>query len=815
MAQDSSHARISRSSFGGAFARALLIILGTTLLVFGVLLVLATALLSLDSDSDYLLILPFALITCAGGIAIVASQARPVSSVTRQGAAAGTGQPAATTVAATAAPQPAATPAALPAIAVAQQAPVQEKSAAPAPAEDVAQLVHRSSDLFATLRDLVRHEQASATPTDKRHLATMLQAAGLMEWPDAPACQGGRLTRNNHFWIRLSVDNLDDTQYDTLVTTEAALGVNQDLPDVCRQSLTGTAAQKASLALMRSMCQQTIQRPALVDDGLRACYHTTDDASHEGDWVVRSLVCNAAESVRVPFRVVYDVHVNMDTGLVTLSLEIPRPRCMAIFSTSSTTQASLARAYAFRLAVLLASHAFDASSRVRRVVVNCHEHAAAATLVSLDLEREIMDTMRSVATSPMIEEGFPTDRRIRASFSGRWFTPVEPFVEFGSLQTMPQRALVFPELLVEEAPQAIASICHAKRICDLGINENASRVSTWNSIRTQLGSSTEQAVSTLLATRDAADDITVAEACNRTAQALVEGTADLDDLLALGSLFVDGSALDRAVAKAMRLLDNSENPDAEGAVKVLEDALAPLEDMGAYLDDETSVYRYYGSVSERIQHNASVDEGGRMIRLVPDAYFNAHSNASIALGMLGRNDEALAHADICMRLAPTSTYATMRKVRVLEAESRIYEAADLIVAALRHAVTPRDAAICHYRLAYMEWKLGREDLAAACYQRSLTWDTEMSAQAQEELDDLLSSSPNLERLTSEQADALLAREGIPLGCVRTDADLTLAAAVACMDNAVFLAARPLMAVLFGMSNDDVVMGVYRSLAVPV
>ena len=166
-----------------------------------------------------------------------------------------------------------------------------------------------------------------------------------------------------------------------------------------------------------------------------------------------------------------------------------------------------------------------------------------------------------------------------------------------------------------------------------------------------------------------------------------------------------------------------------------------------------------------------------------------------------------------MRLAPTSTYATMRKVRILEEQSRIYEAADLIVAALHHAVTPRDAAICHYRLAYMEWKLGREDLAAACYQRSLTWDTEMSAQAREELDDLLANTPDLKRPTEEQADALLAREGIPLGCVRTDGENTLAAAVACMDGGALISARPLMAVLFGMNGDDVVMGVYRSLNV--
>jgi tetratricopeptide (TPR) repeat protein len=307
----------------------------------------------------------------------------------------------------------------------------------------------------------------------------------------------------------------------------------------------------------------------------------------------------------------------------------------------------------------------------------------------------------------------------------------------------------------------------------------------------------------------------VAEACTRTIQGLVDGSIDLDNTDAVSDLFLDGSALDRAVARAVELLDDASGPeDPEAAAKILEDALAPIDNMGAYLDDETNAYRYFGSVAERVHHNTAVNEGGKQIRLVPDAYFNAHSNASIALGMLGENERALAHADVCLRLAPTSTYATMRNVRILEAESRIYEAADLIVEALCHAVTPRDAAICHYRLAYMQWKLGREDLAAACYQRSLNWDTEMSAQAREELDDLLNATEGLERPTDEQADALLAREGIPLGCLKSDYDHTLATAVACIDDGAFFSAGSLMAVLFATSNDDVVMGVYRSLKVP-
>lgn len=798
-------ARTSRLTRGGTVARVLLIIVGVSLALFGGLLTIGGIALLFDGDSAGIFILIFSLLILLGGVALVVGQAtagrREATGAERVVSSVPLGD-------VVPVPAPAPEPA------TRGDAPHETPGDAN-PTEEVAHLVFRSTDLFATLRDLVRH--GAAAGSDKRHLAGLLEAAGIMDWPDAPACEGGRLTRNTHYWIRLNPDGLTDEQYDTLITTEAALGINQDLPALRTEELASERATEGRLELMRKMVDQAIEEHPLADEGMRVCYHDADPATTPGEWIVRSVVCNAAECVRTPFRVVFDLRCNMADGLAVLSLEVPRPRCMALFAQDDEGRMGLARAYALRLSTLLALHAFQASDKLTRVVVNCHEHEREETLLSLDLTPALAERLRDVCQTTLVEEAFPTDAAVRASFEGsQWFVPVEPFVSLDDPQATPAPARVFPELDPRPVSAAIAATCHAKRICDLGINENAARISAWHELRPQLGDSVSQAVSALVAARNDAHDITVAEACTRTIQALVDGDVDLDDLGAVASLFIDGSALDRAVVRANELLDDEQGtPDPEAAVKILEAALAPIDDMGAYLDDATCVYRYFGSVSERIHHNAAINEGGREIRLVPDSYFNAHCNASIAHGMLEHYDEALAHADICMRLAPTSTYATMRKVRVLEAQSRIFEAADLITEALRHAKTPRDAAICHYRLAYMEWKLGRENLAAACYQRSLTWDTEMSAQAREELDDLLSATPGLERPTEEQADALLAREGIPLGCIRSDGERTLAAAVACMDDGAFLSARPLMASLFAMNNDDVVMGVYRSLNVSV
>ena len=597
----------------------------------------------------------------------------------------------------------------------------------------VAQLVVRSSDLFATLRDLVGHEGAAGS--DKRHLVTMLEAAGVMAWPDAPACEGGQLFRTDHFWIRLNPDELSERHYDTLLMTEAALSVNQDLPEVRAQDRASEPALQAVLGLMRGMCDQDIPHSDITDEGLRACYGDTAAGARSGEWLVRSRICHAAECARTPFRVVFDLRCNVADGLVVIDLEIPRPRCMAIYVRDAESQANLARAYALRLSTLLARQSFATSGRVRRVVVNGHEHGSDRAVLSIDFSGPVLDALLEAARGPQVESVFPSDPAIRA-----WVEPIEPFVPLDSPLAFPAHARTFPELDTRPASEALARACRVARVCDLGINESAFRIAAWTSVSQELGDTTEQAVSALVALRDKAQDITVAEACARTMRALVDGDIDLDDLGRVASLFVEGSALDKAVSRAIELLDDSQGPpDPEAALKLLEEALAPIDDMGAYLDDETTVYRYFGSVAERVRHNLSVDEGvgPSPSCLTPTSTRTA---TSIALGMLGRNEEALAHADVCLRLAPTSTYAAMRKVRVLEAQSRIFKAADLIIEALYHANTPRDASICHYRLAYMQWKLGRESLAAACYQRSLSWDTEMSAQAREELDDLLQSS---------------------------------------------------------------------------
>lgn len=684
--------------------------------------------------------------------------------------------------------------------------------------EEVANLITRSQDVLATLKDLVRHE-ATARGGSNRHLASMLEAAGLMDWNDSPTCEAGRLTRTRHFWIRLNADELTDEEYDRLVAIEAALCVNQDLGGLASSATVDECYPEVVRKVFSQMSLQKIE-PYDVRPALGAAYPGVAADAIPGEWAVRARIASIAECAVTPFRVVHNHRANVSEHVAVLSLEVPRPRCMAIFSSDARVQTSLARSYALRLATLLASHVIKHSALadeplITTVYVNCFERSGTEAVLSIRFDEHLVAQLTKLVSSESALEsnGFPTSDAIRATFGpDGWFQPVKPFLTFSDPTVSPSWRFTYPELVSLPTSDQLRAVTGARTVSELGINENAGRIAAWDALCTEPWETTEQIVSRLKQQLFDAQDITVSEACNRTIEQLLAGTVDATDTNELSHIFIAGTALERAVAQSEEALDESDGPaDPDRAISVLSDALSPIQSLGAYLDDTDTVYRYFGSISERMRFNLDIDDHRRAVRLVPDAYYNALANLSIAYDSLGEQDKAMAAAEEMCRIAPQSIHAALRKVRVLEHQSRVYEAADLIKYILRFASTPRDAAICHYRLAFMEWKLGREDLAVACYQRSLTWDTEMGAQAREELDDLLSSDENLHPLKEEEVVALLAKEGIPLGCDESDKRRTLAAATLCTDEGVFWAARPLVGNLFGLNNDDVMMGVYRSL----
>lgn len=670
---------------------------------------------------------------------------------------------------------------------------------APSGAVGLEGMLKHSDDVLATLRDLVSHARRGEGLDD---VLELLSRSGVMEWEGAPVVRANRLGRNGRWWLSTPGVGLERADLERLVGIEAALNVGEDLAragggpggldDRVEEALVGVAG-------LRPLADRS---RAFRDDLLQG-------AEKDGEWSCRLRFADGAEDLPAPFRVEQSFQSNVGAGLACVDVCAPSPACFAWAGGTARTRADLASRHALGLALALGRVALESSRLVRRVVVNCHDRDdERTTLLSLDLTREALERLSHASPRSL-----PSDEALAARVGeDGWLLPVEPFLRADSPEVCPPERGRAVELDDTECGGALASACGARRVSDLGIMEKAGREQAWRKIEASLRGTTREAVSALVELRGSTDDLTVAEACGRVAEALVTGGADVSDHETLERLFVDGGPLADACRRASKALDGEPvREELEQALAELERALAPAEETGIYLDDADSVYRYFCSTIERVAYNLSADDGGRAVRLVPDEYYGAHLYSTRILNQLGRHDEALRHADELVRVAPACADTALSRVRCLEEQSRVFEAADALVGAIREAVTPREVSICFYRLAYMEWKLGRSDLAVACYQRSMAHDDEIAQAASAELDDLLESEEGLERLSDERVAPTLEAAGIPSADLERRRRQTALAAAACTDAGLFSVARPLVAALLTHKNDDALVDVRNSL----
>ena len=659
-------------------------------------------------------------------------------------------------------------------------------------------LLH-ADDVLATLRDVVAHAPKDSFGT----VSELLSRAGLLGWSDAPEnLRVIHLTRNGRWWLRLP-KALSEHDYDLLVGIEAALNLTDDIEGGKGAAVRDVLAAVASI--------DPCPYGGTFDIG------TIVGASTKGgEWQLRARLADFLENCPLPFRIGFDHQANAEIGLVCVDVDCPRPASFTLVGDGETTATDEARAYALRLALLVARGAIEVAGAVR-AVVNCREPGSEHYVLSIDVTQSSLERLLRLASKPGLASAeLPSDPSLHAhQQEGGWLDAIEPFLRRDSKLACPPGRFHDVGLDGSPASDAIRRTCGARHMCDLGIQEAASRMEAWNSIVKELGETTHEAVSKLVDLRDASADVTVVEACERTSKALVEGTLDVADKQGLARLFVDGSPLAQAVRHADMAL-GTEKPSAQelsSTLEELEGALAPITEVGIYLDDSATVYRYFNSVAERVLYNRTVNDGTRSVDLVPDAYYNAHSSASRILNMLGRSEEAMSHAQEAMRVAPVTTDAKLGMVRCLEDQSRIFEAADLLKDAIAGAATVRDMAICFYRLAFMEWKLGRADLAVACYQRAIALHPEIAPQARSELDELLASEVGLSELPEAEVSGALEAAEIPAGPVDDLRSVMLGAAAACTDACAFSVAKPLVGVVAEMGRDDVIIDVHRSLTV--
>lgn len=425
-------------------------------------------------------------------------------------------------------------------------------------------LVQRSDDVVASLRDLVSHGQTSA---DYGMLPALLVRSGLMEWEGAPRFSANRLRRNRRWWMSCDVDELTEDGYDRLIALEGALNLAADLAEgACPDA---PDDQGRIEALFRDLASLS---PLPAPEG-----RTFPAGEKGGEWAARLALSEWLENLPAPFRVVSAFQLDLDEGLACVDVAVPSPSCLALVAPDDKArQAAEARRYAWRLALLVARGAFAASSRIQRVGVNCVSHGARETLLSLLVGQGELDGLLAGAAAADAEPVPARNCRVDVAGDGRML-PVDALLARSDSRLNPTCRWDAVELDASDAPRAVREACGAARVSDLGINENARRVSVWNRLVSTLGSTTSDAVARLMSARDATEDPTVREACSRTCQALVDGTVDASDHQALALVFALGSPLDQAQRQALDLAGEDAGPaDLERALGLLDAVLVPL-----------------------------------------------------------------------------------------------------------------------------------------------------------------------------------------------------------------------------------------------
>ncbi len=665
-------------------------------------------------------------------------------------------------------------------------------------------MLAHSENVVATLRDIVDHGG-----NDFGYLPELLRNTGLMDWPDPPVARAHRLHRSGRWWLSVPTD-ADEVAQERAVALEAALNLSEDLAG--RPPAPGATPAARARAVL-SEAHRLRPRPHGADDPagdlLDFLTRTTDETS---EWACRARFADAFENLPFPVRVGMTFQANVARGLLCARVLAPRPAHFSAAGADEPSRERIATDYAARVALAVARAALASSPALTRVVVSCDNNGE--TLVSLDLDAQALERLERLMGTGV--EALPDDPALRArGRQGEASGAVLPHLTLDDERLCPPVRYQEVELDDSPATAGLASSCGARRVSDLGIMEKAGRTRAWRELAPQLGDTTQGAVARLVELRNRTDDVTVAEACERVSKALVAGTVDVCATEELGRLFVDGGDL-AAVTNRVRAALAQECPPTrlEELLAELETTLSPIMDVGIYLDDPASAYRYFNSFPERIRYNLTFRDDGRAVRLVPDEYYAAHALAARILGLLGRHEEALTHADELMRVAPVTPDAALAKVRVLEGQSRIFEAADLLKEAIGYASTTRDLAICFYRLAFMEWKLGRGDLTVACYQRAIDLHPEVAELAREELSDLLEANDDLSALPADAVMDALAQGGLPTGGVATMRQQTRDALVATTDAGIFPVACALSGSLCDLIHDDALLDVRRSLMRP-
>lgn len=553
-----------------------------------------------------------------------------------------------------------------------------------------------------------------------------------------------------------------------------------------------------------------------------------DKSEADGEWAVRHFISTAIESLQLPYRLNVSWRTNVADGNVAMEIQMTPadvfPHMWVVPGLAEDTKRvkatrmmrrQMASAYVIRLALLLAAHAFRASSKIKHVWVAAVADDATRhrCYLSVDFDRwrfaktdlnhtdDLEKIMQPFCPVMRLEEGF--------------LRPVTQHFSLSQGRFCPPRRFESVSLSARKLPGQLASALGTDHVSGLAINESEKRELIADDILRHLigpaqKNATQHNVRAILDLAGDDPDPSVRSAAERTANALVRG-AIVAEPQAVVEEFVAGDVLSRACAQARSALQKK-NPAA--ALSVLNAALEPLETAGAYSDSSQVAWRYFSNFVDRALFNRRHSTTGQSLMLIPDTYYQAHALAAAAELAEGHPKRAKVHAEELVRIAPVDTHAKLQLVRCYEALGDDESAVEWLSKLLDEAHDPQSIGTAYYRMAFFQWKRGNILAARACYQQAIHFVPAAMQTIAMELATLelqTGSKDVREPLEPQELQTILKTHHIPDAPNDDVAEVFLECAQASLDAEIFPVARNFLSTMAAFNSDDIIVGMMNSL----
>lgn len=697
-----------------------------------------------------------------------------------------------------------------------------------------------SANPLATLRSMVRRasrRQREGTASGvEQFLVRQLGEAGLA---DVAREEHGELAgvsvawphRSRTFYLRTATERMTYGSKIALIAVEAILNAVNTAYEYYADALVAVSEQDILRLWQRtrsSICAQVPDVDTADWSYLAMPWQIPFGPADQGEWSVRQSMAEAIESVRVPYRLEARFRCNVSEGDVAIEFSVTPDRAfphsayadgLGIVATTSATRRREASAYAARVGLLLANHAFRSSSKIRRVWVAAVRETPSAQecLYSVCMGRRAFSHVRMGAVS----DPMATLQSLGASMTvaDGCLMPSEPCFYLEDKRFCPARRHDLWQLSERSLSAQASRSLGAARVSGLLIHEElplalAADEMLRGLVAPQAPGATEQSVRAILDVARQTSDLSVWSAADRVVAKLVDGKLATDDPYAVREELIEGDPLSKALNQAQRQL-MEQRP--RRALRTLDAVLDPLERSGAYDDTPAVAYRNFDSFAERVVYNRTNAGDRRSVVLVPDAYLAAHLLCSAILSSLpsemgGSQSEALRHAMRAAQVAPYSVSASMALSACLQATEDLDGAAQALIRFLRTAHNPHAMAMAYFRLATIEAELGLMQVGRACFQRCVQLFpplfpfvvaayAELAADAEE----------GVSLMGDDELAQVLEEHGIPLAPTQQTAFILYDGATASVDAEVFPVALDLLQALVTLTGDDVLRGIRSSL----